>query len=62
MSPRYLRRQPGPRENAAAGVLSGVLAAGVGLVVFYLTRLLLARDAVGDDSDPVLRDGGGSDE
>lgn len=51
MTPRYLRNAPGPRENAAAAVASGVLAVGVGLVAFYFLRLFMARDSVAE-GDP----------
>jgi hypothetical protein len=44
MSPRYVRNEPGPKENAAAALASGLVAAGVGVVLFYVLRLLLARD------------------
>lgn len=62
MSPRYLRNEPGPRENATAALLSGFLAAGVGIFVFYFTRLFLARDTVIDGKDVTRRDGEASDE
>ena len=51
MSPRYIRNTPGPRDNAAAAIFSGLLGAGVGLVVFYFLRLLLARDEAGTPTD-----------
>ena len=56
---RYRRNEPSRRENVAAALISGTLAAGVGLVVLYLTRILLARERVdevdaGDLHDPDL--------
>ena len=46
MTPRYIRTHPGRKENAAAAVASAVVAAGVGLVTFYVVRVFLARDTV----------------
>lgn len=60
MRRRYVRTEPGRKENLAAAVVSGALATGVGLVAFYLVRLLLARDAVGPsgaDEDQEAGDG-----
>lgn len=62
MSPRYLRNEPGAKENATAALISGFLAAGVGLVVFYFARLFLARESVVDGKEVARRDGGASDE
>ena len=43
---RWLRREPGPREQAVAlGVALGAAVAVAG-VAFYLTRLLLAREEI----------------
>lgn len=47
MSRRFLRRKPDRKETTSAAVVSGVLAAGVGLVTFYFVRLFLARDETG---------------
>lgn len=44
MTPRYLRKAPSRTDTLAAALLSGTLAAGVGLVSFYFVRLLLSRD------------------
>jgi hypothetical protein len=44
---RFVRREPERKETAGAALVSGVLAAGVGLVTFYFVRLLLARDDIG---------------
>jgi hypothetical protein len=46
MTPRHLRKTAGRKENVAAAVISGTLAAGVGLVAFYFTRLFLSREPV----------------
>jgi hypothetical protein len=54
MRVRYLRNEPGKKENLAAALVSGTLAAGVGLVTFYFVRLLLSREAVGDPEDREL--------
>ena len=40
MSPHFTRRSAGWRENVGAALVAG----GVGAAVFYLTRLLLARE------------------
>lgn len=47
MSSRYVRNEPDSRENLSAAVISGALAACVGLATFYLARLLLAREPIG---------------
>ena len=44
---RYLRNSPTTRENYEAAVLSTALAVGIGIVVFYFTRLILAREPIG---------------
>jgi hypothetical protein len=44
MSPYYVRKDPGLRENLGAGLASAGLALGVGAVTFYLLRLFLARE------------------
>jgi len=44
MSPRYIRNEPGAGDNAAAAVVSGLFAAGLGVILFYFLRLFLARD------------------
>jgi hypothetical protein len=41
---RWLRRRPGRREQALAAGFALGAAVGVGAVVFYLARLLLARE------------------
>ncbi|HEX9887008.1 MAG TPA: hypothetical protein VGA70_11000 [Longimicrobiales bacterium] len=43
---RWIRNRPSRRENAVASVVAGSLGAAVGLVVYYLTRLVLAREPV----------------
>ena len=46
MRTRYLRTEPGKRETWSAAAVSLAVAAGVGAVTFYLTRLILAREAI----------------
>lgn len=41
---RWIRVRPDRGENLRAALAAGALAAGVGVVSFYLTRLLLARE------------------
>jgi hypothetical protein len=43
VSARYARRRPTRRDDLVAGLIAGGLAAGIGLVTFYVSRLLLAR-------------------
>ncbi len=51
MSPRYLRNEPSSRDNLAAALISGAVAVGVGVVAFYLVRLLVAREAIGGSGE-----------
>ncbi len=51
MSPRYIRNEPSSRENLAAALISGAVAVGVGVVAFYLVRLLVAREAIGGSGE-----------
>ncbi|MDA0311803.1 MAG: hypothetical protein O2992_06765 [Gemmatimonadetes bacterium] len=44
---RYLRNRPNRSETLCAAVMASGLAAGVGLVAFYLTRTFLAREPTG---------------
>lgn len=53
MSGPWIRLPAEPRDNAAAALAAGVLAAGVGLVTFYLVRTLLAREPVGGPPPPL---------
>jgi len=46
MRKRYIRNEPERRDDVAAAMVAGALAAGVGAVTFYLARLLLAREPV----------------
>ena len=46
MKQRYIRNEPERRDDVAAAMVAGALAAGVGAVTFYLARLLLAREPV----------------
>jgi hypothetical protein len=44
MSPRYIRSAPTNRDTWSAAIASCAVAASVGLVTFYLARILLSRD------------------
>jgi len=44
MSARWIRIPPEPRHDVAAALAAGVLAVGVGVVTFWLARLVLARE------------------
>lgn len=44
MIQRWIRVRPSTGDTVAAGVVAGALAAGVGLVTFYVLRTLLARE------------------
>jgi hypothetical protein len=46
MRRRYIRNEPDRRDDVAAAVVAGTLAAGIAAVAFYLVRLLLAREPV----------------
>jgi len=48
MKSRYLRLEPGRKEKLSAALVSGAVAAGVGLVTFYFAKLLLSREAVSE--------------
>lgn len=50
MSARYVRKVPETKENVSAALISGALAATIGLVAFYFARILLAREPVGATS------------
>jgi hypothetical protein len=52
MTPRYLRKAPSRTDTLAAALLSGTLAAGIGLVTFYFVRLLLSRDPISEAERP----------
>jgi hypothetical protein len=56
MTLRYLRNEPSRKDSTAAAVVSGVLAASVGLVTFYFVRLFLAREVAGEADDGHLHD------
>ena len=47
MSEPWIRQPPERRHDVVAGVLAGAVAVGVGLTVFWLARLLLAREPLG---------------
>ncbi len=48
---RYLRNRPDRSEDLRAIVISSAVAASVGIVTFYFTRLLLAREPLGMEVD-----------
>lgn len=50
MSPRYIRKRPEPREEAAAALVSAALGVTVGVVAFYFVRLMLAREPLPGNS------------
>jgi len=60
----HIRRTPGRRETLTAAAVAAAAAAGVGLLTFYLSRLLLSREVL--EPPPGRRDivgageGGGS--
>lgn len=58
---RWVPIPPGRRENAGAALVAGALAAGVGVVAFYLARVVLAREPL-DDPPAVRGDGSAPDE
>ena len=58
MSGPWIRVLPDRGDNAGAAIAAAAVAAGVGLVTFYLTRLLLAREGLGEDGPPGRADGG----
>jgi len=47
MSARYVRRKSETKDNVSAALVSGAIAASVGVVAFYFARILLARERVG---------------
>ena len=46
MSRYYRMKKPGPTENLRAGLVAGGVAAAVAAVSFYLTRVLMSREAL----------------
>ena len=49
MKQRYVRVPPRRQDTVGALMASGIVAAGVGAVTFYLTRLFLAREPLGTE-------------
>jgi hypothetical protein len=39
-------KKPGPAENLRAGLVAGGVAAAVAAISFYLTRVLMSREAL----------------
>ena len=62
MTPRYFRNEPTRTDSVTAAVVSGALAASVGLVTFYFVRLFLAREVVGEAGDRELLEPGSAEE
>lgn len=52
MSQEWIRVPPEPRDTVAAGIVAGAVAAGVGLVTFYLLRTFLAREPLKGPPSP----------
>lgn len=63
MKRRWVRVTASRADNMRSGLAAGMLAAGVGIATFYVVRLVLAREPLGES--PVLPSKGvssGSDE
>ena len=58
MSGPWIRVPPDGGDRARALIAAGALAAGVGLITFYLTRLMLARERLGEGGPPGRTDPG----
>lgn len=56
MTARYVRTEPTSRDTWSAAAVSLMVATGVGIVSFYLTRLFLSRDIVGDSAEAESKD------
>ena len=61
MTQRWIRVPPDRDDHGRALLVAGAVAAGVGLITFYLTRLLMARDELAGDG-PSGGDEGGAEE
>ncbi len=48
---RYVRRRLSRGDGLAAAAVSLAVAAGVGVVTFYVTRIFLSREPVGSGDD-----------
>jgi hypothetical protein len=62
---RWIRVPPDRDDGARALLAAGAVAAGVGLITFYVTRLLLAREKLQGGGPPggagdVTEEGGGA--
>ena len=62
MRRRYIRVPAEPKDNARALVVSGALAACVGVVTFYFTRMFLAREALEPEGEPLSLPAGDDEE
>lgn len=56
MTPPYIRTDLTRRDKLSAAGASLMVATGVGIITFYLTRLFLARDVVGDAGEAESKD------
>lgn len=55
---RWVIREPEPAETVSAAAVSTILALGVGVVTFYLTRAFLAREPAAEGVDDGAVSGG----
>lgn len=55
MNAPWIRVPPRARDTFAASLVAGVVAAGVGLVTFYLARTILAREPLEETHPPGTR-------
>ena len=62
MRRRYIRVPAERRDNVVALIASGAVAACVGAVTFYFTRMLLAREALEAEEERTLLAPGEGDE
>jgi len=51
MRRRYIRVPAEPKDNVSALLVSGALAAGVGVVTFYFARMLFARELLESEEE-----------
>ena len=52
MNDPWIRVPPERSDDAKALIAAGALAAGVGLITFYLTRMVLARERLSGGGPP----------
>jgi hypothetical protein len=56
LTPRYVRTDLTRRDKLSAAAASLMVATGTGIIAFYLARLFLARDVVGDAGEAESKD------